>query len=49
MNKRIMLLLAAVIISVILIGPNPFAVGSVVTSSKVPQLFVGDVIYKIND
>lgn len=48
-NKRIMLLLAFIIISIILIAPNPLARGSIVTSSKVPQLSVGNIIYTIND
>ncbi len=48
MNKRILLLLVIVTMSVILIWPNPFASGSIVTSSKVPQISAGDVIYSIN-
>ncbi len=43
------MLLVFVAISILLIAPNPFARGSVVTSSKVPQIPVRAVIYSIND
>src|SRR3989304_3031147 len=49
MNKRIIMLLFFVALSIVLISPNPFAKGSVVTASKVPQVSSGDVIYSIND
>jgi len=49
MNKRIIMLLFFVVLSIVLIAPNPFAKGSMVTASKVPQLSAGDIIYSIND
>ncbi len=48
-NYKILIWLFFVVLSIVLVAPNPFARGYKITSSDITGLDEGDIIYKIND